>query len=52
MLNNDINTIIDSKHKPGDYSVLLNTSLMKNGTYFYRLETNGEVFTKKMHIIK
>ncbi|HCN37247.1 MAG TPA: peptidase S8, partial [Bacteroidetes bacterium] len=36
----------------GSYVVEFNASTLSSGTYFYRLESNGFVDTKKMLLIK
>jgi len=46
-----IMNIADSYFETGEHSVLVNTSLLPPGSYFYRLEANSEVSTKRMIVL-
>lgn len=49
-LGRDIETLADSEHSPGTYSVEFNGSSLEPGTYFYRIKTNSKTEVRKMVI--
>jgi hypothetical protein len=49
-LGRDIETLVDSEHTPGTYSVDFNGSALEPGTYFYRIKTNSRTEVRKMVI--
>ncbi len=52
VLGREIATLVNEVKNAGVYSVDFNASNLTSGTYFYRLESNGFVGTKKMLMIK
>lgn len=47
-----ISTLIDGARGRGDYSINFDGGGLASGTYFYRLQVDGKVLTKKMILIK
>ncbi|MCB0720810.1 MAG: T9SS type A sorting domain-containing protein [Ignavibacteriae bacterium] len=47
-----VETLVNENLSPGSYQVNWNASSISSGTYFYRIETDGFVETKKMLLIK
>ncbi len=52
MLGQEIRTLISEFHNSGTYSVEFNASEFASGTYFYSLQTEGFIETKKMVLLK
>ena len=52
VLGREIMTLVNEVRTPGIYSVEFDGSSFSSGTYFYRMECNGFVDTKKMVLIK
>ena len=52
IIGKEIINIIDQKKDAGEYSVTIDASNLSTGTYFYRLEVDEFVETKKMMLIK
>jgi len=52
ILGREIATLVDEKQKPGLYEVEFDASHLTGGVYFYRLETNTFLHTKKMIILR
>ena len=52
MLGKEVMTLVNDFKTAGSYVVEFNASTLSSGTYFYRLESNGFVDTKKMLLIK
>lgn len=48
----EISKLINSNIQAGSYEVLFDATNFSSGVYFYRLESNGFVETKKMFLIK
>lgn len=48
----EIKNLISENIKAGDYSYLFTGENLPSGTYFYRLETNGLVLSKRMVLLK
>jgi hypothetical protein len=47
-----VSTLVDDKQKAGYYRVTFNAAEMPNGLYFYRLETQNKIATRKMILMK
>jgi hypothetical protein len=52
LLGREVNVLVNEIKTPGFYSIDFNASNLSSGVYFYKLETNGFVDTKKMTVIK
>lgn len=52
ILGNEVATIVDEYKNAGDYNVVFNASSLSSGIYFYRLECNNYVDTKKLILLK
>lgn len=48
----EISTLVNDVKNAGNYIVDFDGSMFASGTYFYRLESNGFISTKKMMLIK
>jgi hypothetical protein len=48
----EITTLVNEVKNPGSYKVDFDGASLGSGTYFYKLESNGFVTTKKMMLIK
>jgi len=48
----EISNLLNSNIQAGTYEVLFDASNFSSGAYFYKLESNGYVETKKMFLIK
>jgi Secretion system C-terminal sorting domain len=51
-LGQQIATLVDRQEQPGNYNVEFNASQLASGVYFYQLESNNSVSTKKMILLK
>jgi hypothetical protein len=47
-----VETLIDEKMTPGEYSILWNGSTAPSGIYFTRLTSGGKTKTMKMILLK
>ncbi len=47
-----VNELVNTTYSAGTHSVNFNASGLASGVYYYRLNTGGEIFTKKMTLIK
>jgi hypothetical protein len=47
-----IDTLVDAVQGAGEYHVTWDASQLASGVYFYRLETGGEVLTRRMTLVK
>ena len=47
-----IDTLVDAVQGAGEYYVTWDASQLASGVYFYRLETGGEVLTRRMSLVK
>ena len=47
-----VNTLVKQNLKPGSYEVTFDASGYSSGVYFYKMETEGFIDTKKMILIK
>lgn len=47
-----VETLVDSYQEAGSYSISFNATSLSSGVYFYRLEAQGAVVTKKMTLLK
>ena len=52
VLGKEVATIVNEVKNPGNYTVDFDGASLSSGVYFYRLESNGFVSTKKMILIK
>ncbi len=52
VLGNEVATLVNQQLQPGTYEVEWNASAYPSGVYFYRLETESFVETKRMVLIK
>jgi hypothetical protein len=52
VLGKEVKTLVNEVKTAGSYIVDFDASSFSSGTYFYRLESNGFVATKKMMLIK
>ncbi len=48
----EVATLVNQKQSPGSYEVTFNAYNLSSGIYFYRLEADGFVETKKMTVLK
>ncbi|NQT34891.1 T9SS type A sorting domain-containing protein [bacterium] len=47
-----VKTLIDDYHAAGQYRLMFDASVLANGIYIYKLESEGRVATKKMVVLK
>jgi len=52
ILGKEINIIINSYQKPGQYSVSFNCGFLPSGIYIYQLNSGNKISTKKMLLLK
>ncbi|MDQ3021356.1 MAG: T9SS type A sorting domain-containing protein [Bacteroidota bacterium] len=52
VLGNEIATLVNEKHVPGNYSVEFDGTNMSSGIYYYRIEAGNFVQVRKMILIK
>lgn len=52
MLGNKVATLVNEQMQPGVYEVEWNATDFSSGVYFYRLQTNGFIETKKMILLR
>ena len=52
MLGREVAVLVNDIKAAGTYSVDFNASALSSGAYFYRLESNGFIDTKKMMLVK
>jgi hypothetical protein len=52
VLGNEVATLVDEYKPAGSYEVDLNASKLSSGIYFYKLQSNNYIETKKMILIK
>ncbi|MFA7361757.1 MAG: T9SS type A sorting domain-containing protein, partial [Candidatus Kapaibacterium sp.] len=52
ILGKEVATLVNEVRNAGSYTLDFNASNLTSGTYFYRLESNGFVGTKKMMLVK
>lgn len=52
ILGDEVAVLVNEMMNPGLYIIDFNASNLSSGTYFYRLEVNGFVDTKKMIVLK
>jgi len=48
----EVNTLVNGLKSAGSYSIKFDASSLSSGVYYYTLETAGNVFTKKMILVK
>ncbi len=51
-LGNEIKTLVNKQHAPGNYSVHFDASQLTSGVYYYRMKYDEFIETKKMIILK
>ena len=47
-----VDTILNGRKQPGEYSIVWNASHLASGIYFVRMTTSKRVFTRKMVLLK
>lgn len=47
-----VSTLAEGKYEPSDYKYKWNASTYASGIYFYRLNVNSQIVTKKMMLVK
>ena len=52
VLGNEVALLVNENKEPGYYNVQFDGSSLSSGIYFYRLESNGFVQTKRMMMVK
>ena len=52
MLGNEVATLVNEKQNAGSYSVDFHGTNISSGIYFYKLETEGFIETKRMILLK
>jgi minor extracellular serine protease Vpr len=52
LLGREVSTLVNEKKAAGSYSVQFDARGLASGVYFYRLEANGFVVTKKMTLLR
>ncbi|MGE5449494.1 MAG: T9SS type A sorting domain-containing protein, partial [Bacteroidales bacterium] len=53
MLGNELQTLINEFHTPGEYTIIFNAQSLSNGIYFYKLQVDGGLEqTRKMILIR
>jgi hypothetical protein len=51
-MGNDIKTLVDAELTPGEHQVIFDATCLPAGVYFYQLQSNGRVETKKLLVTK
>ncbi len=52
ILGREVKTLVNGQKLPGNYSIEFNAKNLQSGVYFYRLQTNGFIDTKKFILLK
>ncbi|MCP5062566.1 MAG: T9SS type A sorting domain-containing protein, partial [Ignavibacteriae bacterium] len=52
VLGKEVQTLVNQKQQPGEYSVTFNAENLSTGIYFYKLQVGGFLQSKKMLLIK
>ena len=52
LLGREVATLVDEKQQPGNYEVTFDGSKLSSGIYFYRLQADSHIQTKKMILLK
>lgn len=52
LMGQKVATLVDENKSAGQYNVRWNASGVASGMYYYRMEANGQAFTRKMTLIK
>ena len=52
VLGNEIKTLVNEQKSPGNHEITFNGSSLSSGVYFYRLQSNGFISTKKFILLK
>ena len=52
VLGNEITVLVDDDMAPGEYDIVLDARNLSSGVYFYRIQTEGFIRTKKLMVLK
>lgn len=52
MLGSQVSLLVNERKQPGKYSVTFNAGGMPSGIYIYRLESKGNIITRRMTLMK
>jgi hypothetical protein len=52
VLGREIKTLVNKQQQPGNYEVTFNASTFSSGVYFYRIQINDFMATKKLVLLK
>ena len=52
VLGNEVSILIDEQKAPGEYEVVFSANELPSGIYYYRLESENFVQTRKMVLLK
>jgi len=52
VMGREVATVFDGVQQAGNYTAILDGSNLTSGIYFYKMETNGFVETKKLVLLK
>jgi hypothetical protein len=52
LLGREVTTLVDEELQPGEYKVTFEAEGLPSGVYFYRIQTEGLVRTKKLMLLK
>ncbi|RMD88645.1 MAG: T9SS C-terminal target domain-containing protein [Calditrichaeota bacterium] len=52
LLGREVATLVDEEHEPGEYKVVFEAHGLPSGVYFYRIEAEGFVKTRKLMLLK
>jgi len=52
ILGREVQTLVNERQRPGQFSVVFDASRLSSGVYFVRMNTNGRVMTRKIMLIK
>ena len=52
IMGREVQTLVNESLKPGTYEVMFDGSMLNSGVYFYKLETENRISTKKMLLLK
>jgi hypothetical protein len=52
ILGNEVTELLNENKKPGNYKIEFNATKLSSGIYFYQLQTNSNILTNKMVLLK
>ncbi len=52
ILGQEVAVLVNEKQTPGNYAVTFDGTTLSTGTYFYRLDVNGESISRRMILVK